>query len=296
MTKFLNLVASEPDIARVPIMIDSSKWEVLEAGLRCVQGKCIVNSISLKEGEEVFKQQAKTIMKYGASVVVMAFDEKGQAAEMQDKVDICKRAYDILVNEVGMDASDIIFDPNILTVATGMSEHNDYAVNFIEGVREIKRICPYALTSGGVSNISFSFRGNNIVREAMHSSFLYHSIEAGLDMGIVNSGMLEVYEDIEPTLLKYVEDVLLNKSEEATDTLIDHAEKIKGQKKEAKDNNQLKWREESVRKRIEYSLVKGITDFIEEDTELARQELARPLEVIEGPFDGWYEGCRTAFW
>ena len=283
MTKFLNLVASEPDIARVPIMIDSSKWEVLEAGLRCVQGKCIVNSISLKEGEEVFKQQAKTIMKYGASVVVMAFDEKGQAAEMQDKVDICKRAYDILVDEVGMDASDIILDPNILTVATGMSEHNDYAVNFIEGVREIKRVCPYALTSGGVSNISFSFRGNNIVREAMHSSFLYHSIEAGLDMGIVNSGMLEVYEDIEPTLLKYVEDVLLNKSEEATDTLIDHAEKIKGQKKEAKDNNQLKWREESVRKRIEYSLVKGITDFIEEDTELARQELARPLEVIEGP-------------
>ena len=283
MTKFLNLVASEPDIARVPIMIDSSKWEVLEAGLQCVQGKCIVNSISLKEGEEVFKQHARTIMKYGASVVVMAFDEKGQAAERQDKIDICKRAYDILVDEVGMDPSDIIFDPNILTVATGMKEHDNYAVDFIEGVREIKRICKYALTSGGVSNISFSFRGNNVVREAMHSSFLLHAIQAGLDMGIVNSGMLEVYEDIEPKLLEYVEDVLLNRKEEATDTLIDYAEKIKGQKKEVKESNLLKWREEAVGKRIEYALVKGITDFIEADTEEARASLGRPLDVIEGP-------------
>ena len=212
MTHFLNLIASEPAISRVPIMIDSSKWSVIEAGLKCVQGKCIVNSISLKEGEAVFLEQAKKIQQYGAAAVIMAFDEKGQAATKEDKVRICQRAYRLLTEEIGFNPHDIIFDPNILTVATGMEEHNNYAVDFIDAVKVIKETCPGALTSGGVSNISFSFRGNNPVREAMHSAFLYHAIQAGLDMGIVNAGMLEVYEEIEPSLLEKVEDVLLNRT------------------------------------------------------------------------------------
>lgn len=282
MTKFLNLVASEPEISKVPIMIDSSKWEVLEAGLKCVQGKCIVNSISLKEGEETFKEQARIIKTYGAAVVVMAFDEKGQAATKEDKVSICKRAYDILVNEVDFDPRDIIFDPNILTVATGIEEHNKYAIYFIEAVREIKKVCPGALTSGGVSNISFSFRGNNVVREAMHSCFLFHAIEAGLDMGIVNAGMLEVYEEIKPELRQKVEDVLFDRHPDATEDLIEYAEQFKGQSKK-KDRNNTEWREKPLQERITHSLIQGITEFIDQDTEEARKELGRPLDVIEGP-------------
>ncbi|MCO4795318.1 MAG: methionine synthase, partial [Bacteriovoracaceae bacterium] len=282
MTKFLNLVASEPDISRVPIMIDSSKWEVLEAGLKCIQGKGIVNSISLKEGEEQFKKYATIIKSYGAAAVVMAFDEKGQAASKEDKVRICKRAYDILVNEVEFEPRDIIFDPNILTVATGIEEHNSYAVDFIEAVREIKKICPGALTSGGISNISFSFRGNNVVREAMHSCFLYHAIKAGLDMGIVNAGMLEIYEDIQPELKEKVEAVLLNKSPEATEDLLDFAEGFKGQSKK-KDRKNDEWRSTSLQERITHGLVQGITDYIEQDTEEARQALDKPLDIIEGP-------------
>lgn len=283
MVKFLNLIASEPDIARVPIMLDSSKWSVLEAGLQCIQGKGIVNSISLKEGEEKFLEQAKKIHSYGAAVVVMAFDEKGQAAEMQDKVDICKRAYDLLVEKVNFPPEDIIFDPNILTVATGIDEHNNYAVNFIEAVRKIKEVCPGALTSGGVSNISFSFRGNNRVREAMHSAFLFHAIKAGLDMGIVNAGMLEVYEEIDPTLLEKVENVLLNKHNGATEELVEFAETLKGVKKRGSGENQNKWREQELEERMKYALVHGIVDFIEEDTKEALEKLQIPLKVIEGP-------------
>lgn len=282
MTKFLNLAMSEPDISRVPIMIDSSKWEVLEAGLKCVQGKCVVNSISLKDGEELFKERAKKIKFYGAAAVVMAFDEKGQAATMEDKVNISQRAYKILVEEVGFNPRDIIFDPNILTIATGLEEHNDYGINFIEAVRKIKETCPGALTSGGVSNLSFSFRGNNTVREAIHSAFLYHAIKAGLDMGIVNAGMLEVYEEIKPDLLEKVEDVLFNKHPEATDNLIDFAEQFKGQKKKSAVADK-EWRSKELGERITYSLVKGITEFIEEDTEEARQNFEKPLNVIEGP-------------
>ena len=282
MTEFLNLIASEPDISKVPIMIDSSKWSVIEAGLKCVQGKSIVNSISLKEGEELFKEQARKILKYGAAVVVMAFDEKGQAATKDDKVRICKRAYDILVNEVGLPPQDIIFDPNILTIATGMEEHDNYAVNFIEAVREIKQVCPGALTSGGVSNISFSFRGNNPVREAMHSSFLFHAIDAGLDMGIVNAGMLEVYENIEPELLKRVEDVLFNRSPEATEKLISFAENLKGQAK-VKGKEISKWREGTLEERVSHSLIKGIVEYIEDDTKEALEKYEIPLKVIEGP-------------
>lgn len=283
MSRFLRLIASEPDISKIPIMIDSSKWEVIEEGLKCIQGKPIVNSISLKEGEEEFKRQAKLIKEYGAAVVVMAFDEKGQAANKEDKVRICTRAYKILVDELFFDPCDIIFDPNILTVATGMDEHNNYAVDFIEAVREIKVKCPGALTSGGVSNISFSFRGNNIVREAMHSAFLYHATKAGLDMGIVNAGMLEIYEDIGPKLLEYVEDVLLNRRSDATERLIDYAEKIKGSNDDKKEKVAQEWRQWPLEKRIIHSLVKGINTHIEEDTELARQSLDQPLDVIEGP-------------
>ena len=283
MTHFLNLVASEPEISRVPIMIDSSKWSVIEAGLKCVQGKAIVNSISLKEGEEVFKEHARKIMDYGAATVVMAFDEKGQAATKDDKVRICQRAYKILVEEVGFDPHDIIFDPNILTVATGMEEHNNYAVDFIEAVREIKKTCPGALTSGGVSNISFSFRGNNVVREAMHAAFLFHAIKAGLDMGIVNAGMLEVYDEVDKDLLQHVEDVLLNRHDEATEKLIDYAEQFKGVKKAEQEKTNLAWREGSVGERLSHSLVKGIVDFIEADTAEALENLGRPLLVIEGP-------------
>ena len=282
MTHFLNLCMSEPDIAKVPIMIDSSKWSVIEEGLKCVQGKAIINSISLKEGEEVFKDHARLALRYGAAVVVMAFDENGQAAEKDHKVAICQRAYKILVDEVGMDPEDIIFDPNILTVATGIEEHNNYAVDFIEAVREIKKTCPGAKTSGGVSNISFSFRGNNVVREAMHSAFMYHAIEAGLDMAIVNAGMIEVYEDIDPVLLEKVEDVLLNRNPDATENLIAFAESVKGSgKKKEGDTN--KWRDGDLQERITHSLVKGIADFIEEDVEEARLQLDRPLDVIEGP-------------
>lgn len=282
MTHFLNLIASEPEISKVPIMIDSSKWSIIEAGLKCVQGKCIVNSISLKEGEEKFLEQAKLIMRYGASVVVMAFDEKGQAATKEDKIRISKRAYKLLTEKLGMDPSDIIFDCNILTVATGMKEHDNYAKDFINAVREIKTLCPYALTSGGISNVSFSFRGNNIVREAMHASFLFHAIHAGLDMGIVNAGMLEVYEEIDKDLLTHIEDVLLNRSEDATERLIDLAQKLKGTDTK-KEVETIAWRQESVEKRLSHALVKGITDFIDEDTEEARVKLGRPLDVIEGP-------------
>ncbi len=282
MVRFLNLVASEPDISRVPIMIDSSKFTVIEAGLQCIQGKGVVNSISLKEGEEKFLSEARKVVNYGAAAVVMAFDEEGQAATKEDKVRICKRAYDLLTKEAGMDPHDIIFDPNVLTVATGIEEHNNYAVDFIEAVREIKKICPGARTSGGVSNISFSFRGNNVVREAMHSAFLYHAIEAGLDMAIVNAGMLEVYENIDKELLEKVEDVLLNRRADATDILIDYAEQFKGTDKEREKETET-WREGTVEERLSHSLVKGITDHIEADTEEARAKYEKPLDVIEGP-------------
>lgn len=283
MQRFLNLIASEPDIARVPLMIDSSKWSVLEAGLKCVQGKCIVNSISLKEGEEKFIEQATTILRYGAAVVVMAFDEQGQAASKDEKVRICRRAYQILTEQVGFPPEDIIFDPNVLTVGTGIEEHNDYAVAFIEAVREIKASCPGALTSGGISNISFSFRGNNVVREAMHAAFLYHAIKAGLDMGIVNAGMLEVYEEIEPELLERVEDVLLNRRPDATERLLEYSERFKDQARVAKESDRNSWREAPVEERLKHALVKGIDEFIELDTEEVRQKLPKPLDVIEGP-------------
>jgi len=283
MERFLNLIAAEPDISRVPVMIDSSKWSVLERGLRCVQGKCIVNSISLKEGEEKFIEQARLVQRYGAAVVVMAFDEQGQAATKEDKVRICQRVYSILTEIVGFEPNDIIFDPNVLTVATGMEEHNNYAVDFIEAVREIKTICPGALTSGGISNISFSFRGNNPVREAMHSCFLYHAIRAGLDMGIVNAGMLEVYEEIEPALREMVEDVLLNRRQDATERLIEYAEKFKDQTRTLKESDKNAWRELPVRERLAHALVKGLDEFIEIDTEETRKTFSRPLEVIEGP-------------
>ena len=281
MTQFLNLIASEPDISRVPIMIDSSKWSVIEAGLKCIQGKGVVNSISLKEGEKQFLDQARLIRRYGAAVVVMAFDEKGQADNTERRVEICTRSYNLLTKEVGFPPQDIIFDPNILTVATGMDEHNDYAVSFIESTRIIKSTLPFAKVSGGVSNISFSFRGNNAVREAMHSAFLYHSIKAGLDMGIVNAGMLEVYEEIPPDLLQRVEDVLLNRLPNATERLVDFAETVKQQDKAEKVSDA--WRSDSLEKRLSHALVKGIVDYIEEDTEEARKTYGRPISVIEGP-------------
>ncbi|RZO55673.1 MAG: methionine synthase [Limisphaerales bacterium] len=281
MTQFLNLIASEPDISRVPIMIDSSKWSVIEAGLKCIQGKGVVNSISLKEGEKQFLDQARLIRRYGAAVVVMAFDEQGQADNTERRVEICTRSYNLLTKEVGFPPQDIIFDPNILTVATGMDEHNDYAVSFIESTRIIKSTLPFAKVSGGVSNISFSFRGNNAVREAMHSAFLYHSIKAGLDMGIVNAGMLEVYEEIPPDLLQRVEDVLLNRLPNATERLVDFAETVKQQDKAEKVSDA--WRSDSLEKRLSHALVKGIVDYIEEDTEEARKTYGRPINVIEGP-------------
>ena len=282
MHDFLNLIASEPDISRVPIMIDSSKWSVIESGLRCVQGKCIVNSISLKEGEEKFKQQAKLIRRYGAATVVMAFDEKGQADNTERRFEVCKRSYDILVNEVGFPPEDIIFDPNILTVATGMEEHNNYAVSFFEATKEIKEHLPYALVSGGLSNVSFSFRGNNPVREAMHASFLYHAINNGMDMGIVNAGQLGIYDDIPKDLLEYIEDVLLNRRDDATDRLVEFADTVKaGASKEKKVDDE--WRKGNVSERLTHALVKGIGDYIEADTEEARQQADKPLHVIEGP-------------
>ncbi|EDY83365.1 methionine synthase [Verrucomicrobiia bacterium DG1235] len=284
MTKFLNLVASEPDISRVPIMIDSSKWSVIEAGLKCAQGKCVVNSISLKEGEEKFLQSASLVRRYGAAVIVMAFDEVGQAATRQDKVRICKRAYDLLVEKLNFPPEDIIFDPNILTVGTGMEEHSNYAVDFIEATREIKERCPHARVSGGVSNVSFSFRGNNPVREAIHAAFLYHAIHAGLDMGIVNAGMLAVYDEIDPKLRDLVEDVLLNRSEDATELLIELAEEVKANSSGKKVEEKIdEWRSGTVEERLSHSLVKGISTFVDEDAEEARLKLARPLDVIEGP-------------
>jgi 5-methyltetrahydrofolate--homocysteine methyltransferase len=281
MVTFLHLIASEPDIARVPIMIDSSKWSVIEAGLKCIQGKGVVNSISLKEGEDNFRQQAQTIKQYGASTVVMAFDEVGQADTIERKVEICTRAYRILTEEVGFPPEDIIFDPNILTVATGMEEHNNYAVNFIEATRQIKATLPHCKVSGGVSNISFSFRGNNVVREAMHSAFLYHAIKAGLDMGIVNAGMLGVYEEIPKDLLELVEDVLLNRRPDATERLVTFAETVKQSGKVVVKDDA--WRRGPVEERLSHALIKGLVEFIDEDVEEARQKLPKPLDVIEGP-------------
>ena len=283
MTRFLQLLGSEPEVAKVPFMVDSSKWEVIEAGLKCLQGKGIVNSISLKEGEEKFRKHAATVLKYGAAVVVMAFDEQGQAATYEDKIRVCERAYRILVDEVGFPPEDIIFDPNILTVATGMEEHNNYAVDFINATRWIKTNLPHAKVSGGVSNISFSFRGNNKVREAMHSAFLYHAITAGMDMGIVNAGMLEVYEEIEPELKVLVEDVLLNRRPDATERLVDYGEKLKGVSQAVNEKKSEEWRSGTVEERLSHALVKGIDTYIEIDAEEARVKLGRPLLVIEGP-------------
>ncbi len=281
MTRFLNLVAAEPDIARVPVMVDSSKWSVLEAGLKCLQGKGVVNSISLKEGEAKFLEQARSIRRYGAAVVVMAFDETGQADSIERKVAICTRSYKLLTEKAGFPPQDIIFDPNILTVATGMEEHNNYAVNFIEATRQIKATLPHCKVSGGVSNISFSFRGNNVVREAMHSAFLYHAIKAGMNMGIVNPGMLEVYEEIPKDLLELVEDVLLNRRPDATERLIKFADSVKQKGKAEVVEDE--WRKGSVEERLSHALVKGIVDYIDADTEEARQKYPKPLSVIEGP-------------
>jgi 5-methyltetrahydrofolate--homocysteine methyltransferase len=285
MTRYLQLLASEPEVAKVPFMVDSSKWEVIEAGLKCLQGKGIVNSISLKEGEDKFRQNAAKVLKYGAAVVVMAFDEQGQAATYEEKIRICERAYRILVDEVGFPPEDIIFDPNILTVATGMEEHNNYAVDFINATRWIKANLLHAKVSGGVSNISFSFRGNNKVREAMHSAFLYHAIAAGMDMGIVNAGMLEVHEEIEPELKVLVEDVLLNRRPDATERLVEHGEKLKaeGSGSVVSEKKSEEWRSGTVEQRLSHALVKGIDTYIEVDTEEARVKLGRPLLVIEGP-------------
>ena len=281
MTKFLNFIATEPEVARVPIMVDSSKWSVIEAGLKCVQGKGIVNSISLKEGEADFLDKARLARRYGAAVVVMAFDEQGQADTAARKIDICVRAYRLLTESAGFDPRDIIFDPNILAVATGIEEHNGYAVNYIEAIGEIKRRCPSVKVSGGVSNLSFSFRGNDLVREAMHSAFLFHAVQAGMDMGIVNAGQLVVYEDIAPELLTHVEDVVFNRRSDATERLVDLAETVKGAGRVREVD--LSWREASVADRLAHALVHGVVDFIEADTEEARLQATRPLEVIEGP-------------
>ena len=283
MTRYLQLLGSEPEVAKVPFMVDSSKWEVIEAGLKCLQGKGIVNSISLKEGEDKFRENAAKVLKYGAAVVVMAFDEQGQAATYEEKIRICERAYRMLVDEVGFPPEDIIFDPNILTVATGMEEHNNYAVDFINATSWIKANLPHAKVSGGVSNISFSFRGNNKVREAMHSAFLYHAIAAGMDMGIVNAGMLEVYEEIEPELKVLVEDVLLNRRSDATERLVDFGEALKHVGTVVSEKKAEEWRSGTVEERLSHALVKGIDAYIEIDAEEARVKLGRPLLVIEGP-------------
>ncbi len=281
MKKFINLLQAEPDIAKLPIMIDSSKWTVIENGLKCLQGKGIVNSISLKEGEEIFKDHAKKVLKYGAAVIVMAFDEKGQGDTLERRIHICKRAYKILTEEVGFAPQDIIFDPNILTIGTGIEEHNNYAIDYIETVRWIKQNLPLAKISGGVSNISFSFRGNNVVREAMHSAFLYHAIKAGMDMGIVNAGQLEVYEEIPKDLLILIEDVLFNRRSDSTERLVEFADSVKQKGKEIIKEDE--WRKESVHERLKHALIKGIVDFIETDTEEARKKFKKPLDVIEGP-------------
>jgi 5-methyltetrahydrofolate--homocysteine methyltransferase len=286
MTTFLNLLQAEPDIARIPIMIDSSKFSIIEAGLKCVQGKCIVNSISMKEGEEKFIEQAFVCKSFGASVVVMAFDEKGQADTLEKKVTISERAYKILTNEVGYDPQDIIFDPNIFAIATGIEEHNNYAVDFIEATRIIKGRMPLAKVSGGVSNISFSFRGNDTVREAMHAVFLYYAIRAGMDMGIVNAGQLVVYDEIEPQLKQLCEDVILNRSEDATDKLLAFAETVKAKgKAEVKDEA---WRNQEVEKRLSHSLVNGITDYIDADTEKPGKNI-QTFGRYRRPPDGWHE-------
>src|SRR6195952_2274822 len=263
MTRFLLLLGSEPEVAKVPFMVDSSKWEVIEAGLKCLQGKGIVNSISLKGGEDTFLQHARAVLKYGAAVVVMAFDENGQAATYAEKIRICERAYRLLVDEVGFPPEDIIFDPNILTVATGIEEHNNYALDFINATRWIKQNLPHAKVSGGVSNISFSFRGNNKVREAMHSAFLYHAIGAGMDMGIVNAGMLELYDEIEPELKTLVEDVLLNRRPDATERLVEHGESLKGTGGEIAEKREEEWRKGTVEERLAHALVKGIETYID---------------------------------
>jgi 5-methyltetrahydrofolate--homocysteine methyltransferase len=286
MEKFLRLIAGESDIARVPVMVDSSKWEVIEAGLRCVQGKGIVNSISLKEGEEKFIAQGKLIRRYGAAVVVMAFDERGQADTFVRRTEVCRRAYDLLTQKVGFPPEDIIFDPNVLTVGTGMEEHANYAVDFIRATKWIKENLPRAKVSGGISNVSFSFRGNNAVREAMHSAFLYHAIQAGLDMGIVNAGQLAVYDEVPKDLLERVEDVLLNRRPDATERLIKFAEELKkssSSSASASSSSEDEWRSGPVEQRLEHALVKGIVDYIEQDAEEARQKHGRPLAVIEGP-------------
>ena len=297
MVKFLNLIAAEPDISRVPVMLDSSKWTVLEAGLKCIQGKGLVNSISLKDGEAEFLRRARLLTRYGAAAVVMAFDEQGQAATRDEKVRICTRAYRLLVDRAGFPAEDIIFDPNILTVATGIEEHNNYAVDFFEATKLIKATLPGAKVSGGVSNVSFSFRGNNSVREAMHTAFLYHAIGAGLDMAIVNAGMLGVYAELEPQLRGRVEDVLLNRRPDATERLVTFADELKARETSAKDGGAIQnpnskiqnadaWRNGSVESRLAHALVKGIDQFVEADTEEARANTAkypRPLNIIEGP-------------
>ena len=283
MTRFLSLAAAEPDISRVPVVIDSSKWEVIEAGLKCVQGKGIVNSISLKEGERPFVEQARLVRSYGAAVIVMAFDEQGQADTRERKVEICRRAHRILTEEVGFPPEDIIFDPNIFAVATGIEEHNNYALDFIGAIQDIKQQLPHTLVSGGVSNVSFSFRGNDPVREAIHSVFLFHAIKAGLDMGIVNAGQLAIYEDLPAELRERVEDVILNRRPDATDRLLVVADRYHREGGAELDEHHLEWRDWPVARRLEHSLVKGIGDYVEEDTEAARQELGQPLQVIEGP-------------
>jgi len=283
MVTFLHYLSSEPEISRIPIMIDSSKWEVIEAGLKCVQGKCIVNSISLKEGEDDFLAKARKIRAYGAAVVVMAFDEKGQADSFERKTQICSRAYHLLVDKVGFPAQDIIFDPNVLAIATGIEEHNNYGVDFINATRWIKQNLPHAKVSGGVSNLSFSFRGNNVVREAIHSVFLYYAIKEGLDMGIVNAGMLQIYQDIEPELLVHVEDIVLNRRPDATERMIELAEKVKNQNSEEKEVKVDEWRSRPLQGRLEYALIKGISEFLEEDLAEALTQFDTAIEIIEGP-------------
>src|SRR4029453_11514959 len=281
MTDFLNYIATEPDIARVPFMIDSSKWSVLVAGLKCVQGKPVANSISLKEGEDDFLQKARFARRYGAAVVVMAFDEQGQADTVERKVSICQRAYRLLTERAGFEPSDIIFDSNILAIATGLEEHNAYAINFIEATRLIKATCPGVKVSGGISNLSFASRGNEIVREAIHSAFQYHAIKAGLDMGIVNAGQLAVYEDIPKDLLEHVEDIIFNRRPDATERMVEYAATIKGSG--TKREQDVAWRDAPVAARLSYALVHGVVDFIEQDVEQARQTYPKPLDIIEGP-------------
>lgn len=283
MTTFLNLVQAEPSIAKVPIMIDSSKWDIIEAGLKCVQGKCIVNSISLKEGEESFKKQATLCQRYGAAAVVMAFDEDGQADTLERRISVCSRAYKILTEEIGFQPSDIIFDPNVFAIATGLEEHNNYAVDFIEATKQLKEKFPEVSISGGISNLSFSFRGNNYVREAMHSVFLYYAIQKGLNMGIINAGALPIYDTIEPKLLELIENVIFNKNENATDELLDFAEGLKDKKGTEQKKANLEWRQGTVAARLSHALVNGITEFIDEDTAEAHKQYDKPLDVIEGP-------------